>query len=74
MKVRLIGEHDLADRSVVVGRQLKGPGKVTDGTIIKHKDAHWLVKMGRAEEIKEPANESGGVAAQGNATVANSDG
>ncbi len=44
MKVRLFGEHDL-----------QGRGRVPDGTIIEHKDAHWLVKMKRAEEVKEPA-------------------
>lgn len=71
MKVRLIGEHNLTDRSIVVGQTLAGPGRVPDGTIIEHKDAHWLVRMKRAEEVK---NASGKSATPGNDPVAHSDG
>lgn len=49
MRVRLIGEHDI-----------QGRGRVPDGTIIEHKDAHLLVKMKRAEEVKEPAKATDG--------------
>ncbi len=47
MRVRLIGEHDLV-----------GKGWVPDGTIIENKDAHWLVAMGVAEEIKDASREA----------------
>lgn len=53
MKVRLIGECELTDRSICVGKNLTGPGVVPDGTIIEHQDAHWLIKLGKAEEIKD---------------------
>jgi hypothetical protein len=42
MKVRLFNEEDV-----------QGKGKVPAGTIIEHKDAHWLIKLGKAEEVKE---------------------
>lgn len=39
--VRLYGEEDTAW------------GRVPAGTIIRHADAHWLVRLGKAEPVDE---------------------
>lgn len=62
MRVRLLKQEDLSDRSVCVGKEWTGPGKVPAGTIIEHADAHLLVAMKRAEEVKDA---SGGTATPG---------